>query len=246
MALLSSQKPSRVAFAFSVHNTVLSLLGWNTVQTLTRDPFLRWTYRSKGWYGRCNFKAFIYNEKYNCSFKPNGQQHLYCRESHMGSQPITKSLPMGGKKWIWFTSNGVATLSLARSQGLWLLIHLLHVTVGSQEKEYCRQDHTLYRKAFVPNLNRVAHFRGRPRSYSRVSNSSSLASSLTFTAWFGGLWKTQRHSAQVPLQKKQTAVARIWITDSLHLAAPPRYLDLNQGNTFCGLVLGQDWEVWQF
>lgn len=116
----------------------------------------------------------------------------------------------------------------------------------SQEKEYCRQNHTLYRKAFVPNRNRVAQFRGRPRSYSRVSNSSSLASSLTFTAWSGGLWKTQRHSAQVPLQKQQTAVARTGITDSLHLAAPPRYLDWNQGNTFCGLLLGQDWEVWQY
>lgn len=96
-AFLSSQKPSRVAFAFSVHNTVLSLLGSNTVQTLTSDPFLRWTYRSKGSHGRCHFKAFMYNEKYNCSFKPNGQHHLYWRESHMGSQTVTKSLPMGGK-----------------------------------------------------------------------------------------------------------------------------------------------------
>lgn len=97
VALLSSKKPSRVAFAFSVHNTVLSLLGWNMVQNMTSDPFLRWTYRSKGWYVRCNFKAFIYDEKYNCSFKPNGQHRLYGRESHTGSQTRTKSLPMGGK-----------------------------------------------------------------------------------------------------------------------------------------------------
>lgn len=79
-----------------------------------------------------------------------------------------------------------------------------------------RRSHTLFWRASVPNLNILAHPGGKPKSYF-----SSLTTSPTFTAWSGGLRKTQRYNTQVRLQEKPATQGQaVRITDSLHLAAP--------------------------
>lgn len=128
----------------------------------------------------------------------------------------------------------MATMSSARTRGLWLLIQLLDATTGSQEKVFSRQKHTL-QKGFCPKSKTFGPFQRQAKVLLQCKPVF-LPGRPRVTAWSWVLRKIQRWATQVPLQEMHAARRPgVWLTDSLHQAAPSGA----SGHVPLGLAPGQ-------